>query len=104
MSQVVGVKMKDTDSAFPLTDGSHVALGMTLAQYAAIRLKVPRSGDPDIDEMIRESRRADFAGLVLAGLTTLGVAARQHQREKDAKTACDLADALIAELEKGAGK
>jgi hypothetical protein len=31
--------------------------GMTLTQYAAIRLKVPMSGDKELDAMIRESRR-----------------------------------------------
>jgi hypothetical protein len=43
---------------------------MTAKEYAAIHLKVPRSGDEDIDKMIRESRRAEFAGLFLAGLSS----------------------------------
>jgi hypothetical protein len=41
--------------AFPSGNGP----GMTLRQYAAIQLKVPRSGDADIDAMIRESREAE---------------------------------------------
>jgi hypothetical protein len=66
--------MKDTDSAFPVFEEARVSSdgspctdyiltspGMTLPQYAAIKLRVPRSGDPDLDAMIRESRRADFA-------------------------------------------
>jgi hypothetical protein len=35
--------------------------GMTLRQYAAIKLKVPRSGTPWLDEMIEESRREELA-------------------------------------------
>jgi hypothetical protein len=38
---------------------------ISLKQYAAIHLKVPRSGDEGIDAMIRESRRADFAEKVI---------------------------------------
>jgi hypothetical protein len=65
--------MKDTDRAFPVpTKLEEIkseyetvfcitgAEGMTLPQYAAIKLRVPRSGDPKLDAMIRESRRADF--------------------------------------------
>jgi hypothetical protein len=67
--------MKDTN-AFPSrkrwdagTDGFDLENeGMTLTQYAAIHLKVPMSGDPELDEMIRESRRLDFAGQALAGM------------------------------------
>jgi hypothetical protein len=39
--------------------------GMTLQQYAAITLKVPNSGDADIDEMIRKSLLNDFAATVM---------------------------------------
>ena len=35
--------------------------GMTLRQYAAIKLKVPDSGDDWLDDMIRKSLRDDFA-------------------------------------------
>jgi hypothetical protein len=41
---------------------------MTLREYAAIKLKVPKSGDLELDAMIRESRRADFAGQALVGI------------------------------------
>jgi hypothetical protein len=64
--------MRDSDRAFPVleeatadSDGSPctdyvlTSRGMTLRQYAAIHLKVPQSGDPDIDAMIRKSRMAD---------------------------------------------
>lgn len=35
--------------------------GMTLRQYAAIKLKVPESGNDWLDEMIEKSLRDDFA-------------------------------------------
>ena len=36
--------------------------GMTLRQYAAIKLRVPNSGTDWLDEMIRESLRDEMAG------------------------------------------
>lgn len=35
--------------------------GMTLRQYAAIQLRVPMSGDDELDSMIREARRLDMS-------------------------------------------
>lgn len=34
--------------------------GITMQEHAAIELKVPMSGNPWLDDMIRESRRLDF--------------------------------------------
>ena len=39
--------------------------GMTMQQYAAIKLKVPDSGIDWLDEMIRQSLKDDFATKVL---------------------------------------
>jgi hypothetical protein len=44
--------------AFPLEDGVH--RGMTLRQYAAIKLKVPDSGTDWLDDMIRKSNEIDM--------------------------------------------
>jgi hypothetical protein len=56
-------------SAFPLaTDGGHFSEGMTLRQYAAIKLKVPDSGTDWLDEMITKSLRNDFAAKAMQGL------------------------------------
>lgn len=41
--------------------------GETLQVYAAIHLKVPQSGIPALDDMIRESRRLDFIAATLTG-------------------------------------
>jgi hypothetical protein len=43
------------------------AAGETVRVYAAIHLKVPMSGIPALDEMIRESRRLDFIAATLTG-------------------------------------
>jgi hypothetical protein len=64
--------MKNHDSAYPVFDATRANgdgspcedygcsdPGMTLPQYAAIRLKVPMSGNPEIDKMIRKSRRQE---------------------------------------------
>jgi hypothetical protein len=91
--------MKDTDSAFPLSDGVHAALGMTLRQYAAINLKVPRSGDADIDAMIRESRRAEFIGRILSGQVFKEICDEHRSYERIAEVVCYTADAMLNELE-----
>ena len=62
--------------AFPMTgmdfrNGQQVEAvhqrGMTLRQYAAIKLKVPDSGTYWLDDMIRKSQRDDFAAKALQG-------------------------------------
>jgi hypothetical protein len=101
--------MKDTDSAFPVyeeaspcTDYVLTSPGMTLKKYAAIRLKVPRSGYPEIDAMIRESRRAEFAGQAMAGLLAWENA--KVFPDEESKVAFAVAEAMLAEWEKEAGK
>lgn len=42
--------------------------GMTLRQYAAIKLRVPSSGSDWLDDMIRESNRDELAATAMAGL------------------------------------
>lgn len=44
--------------------------GMTLRQYAAIKLKVPDSGTDWLDEMIRSSLRDEFAAKSIDSATT----------------------------------
>ncbi|MDR0388371.1 MAG: hypothetical protein LBH57_10090 [Treponema sp.] len=85
--------MKNNDRDFPVFN--YVGSGMTLRQYAAIHLRVPRSGNAEIDAMIRESRRMEFAGLALA---------RPSVILPEAEWCLEMADAMIAELEKEAGK
>jgi hypothetical protein len=44
--------------------------GMTLREYAAIKLRVPDSGTDWLDDMIREARRMDYAGQAMAGVVS----------------------------------
>jgi hypothetical protein len=92
--------MKDTDNAFPGSPGFSQE-GMTLPQYAAIKLRVPRSGDPQLDAWIRESRRADFMTASIGGL----LSSTDHWvdadvAEKFAEQAAGMADAMLEIMEK----
>lgn len=68
--------------------------GMTLRQHAAIKLRVPDSGTPWLDEMISAARRDDFAAEAMHGicahpdtwgLATAGIATASYE----------IADAMI---------
>lgn len=91
--------------------------GLTKRERAAIDLRVPMSGDDDIDAMIRAANRKDFAAMAMQGLcanTTLNEVAvlerviREIGRDAMthaqvvAKIAADCADDLLAELERTA--
>lgn len=69
--------------------------GMTKREHAAITLRVPNSGDEQLDAMIRQANRRDAAVAAMQGLLTAG-----HGEEVE--IACDAvryADALLARLE-----
>jgi hypothetical protein len=66
--------------------------GMTLRQYAAIRLRVPDSGTDWLDEMIRKSNRDYFAAAALQGILAEGGGASW---DDDAKNAFKAADAML---------
>jgi len=42
--------------------------GLSAVEYAAIHLKVPKSGTPWLDEMIEEANRQDLAGVLMQGM------------------------------------
>lgn len=75
---------------------------------AAIDLKVPRSGIPELDAMIRESRRLDMAtaamqGFISGNLKTVHDAAKETKDETESaiqKLAYVFADAMLAASEK----
>jgi hypothetical protein len=46
--------------------------GMSLRQYAAIKLKVPNSGTDWLDEMIRQSLRDEFAAKAMQSIAIEG--------------------------------
>ena len=70
---------------------------------AAIDLRVPRSGIPELDAMIRESRRLDMATAAMQGMLSCPI---QPQSGADmyARDAYEIADALLAASEKEEGK
>jgi hypothetical protein len=106
--------MKDSESAFPysyevaeIKDGHfcetfHFSSGLTKKEYAAIKLKVHRSGDPEIDAMIQESRRDEFAKAAMAGIL-VGNSTERYENVI-CHRAVSFSDAMLAELEKEAGK
>jgi hypothetical protein len=65
--------------------------GMTLRQYAAIKLKVPNSGTDWLNDMIRQSIKDDFAAMAMdAFLSRDG-----GTYEQDAECAHKMADAML---------
>lgn len=60
-------KVNDGGPAFPSNRDMRYG-GMTLRQYAAIKLRVPNSGADWLDEMIRTSLRDDLAEKAMQGL------------------------------------
>lgn len=85
---------------YPSGNVEYGAAGETLQVYAAIHLKVPKSGIPALDDMIRESRRMDIMLATLAG--DRGDANMDSTAERYAELAVRQANALIAELGKEA--
>jgi hypothetical protein len=89
-------KIEDGGPAFPTPVHVHAdyPVGMTLRQYAAIKLRVPNSGTDWLDEMIVQSLRDEFAAKVLQGL----MASRQDSRflpKDDAKHIYAVTDAVL---------
>ena len=77
--------------------------GMTLRQYAAIKLRVPNSGTDWLDEMIRTSLRDEFAAKAMSSLVSGGAPRTVEKDERDlsfsqwvAKNAHEFADAMCA--------
>lgn len=65
--------------------------GVTLRQYAAIKLRVPESGTDWLDDMIRKSNRDYFAAAALQGL----MASRNFLDEYDGPYVYEIADAML---------
>lgn len=56
---------------FEYGDGSkEFDRGMTLREYAAIHLRVPMSGNPELDAMIRDAQRNELAARAMEGLVS----------------------------------
>ena len=71
--------------------------GMTLRQYAAIKLRVPNSGTDWLDEMILASLRDDLAAKAMQGMAgSHGYCERGWDQKDLSGQAYELADATLA--------
>lgn len=75
--------------------------GLTKREYAAIHLRVPRSGDEELDAMIREEQRNE-----LARAMQLSMLDEKHKfnwsidKALVARVSYDIADAMLKERKK----
>jgi len=84
------------DYAFP-TPEHNGQDGVSIREYAAIHLRVPNSGNDELDAMIREARRFELAKAAIIRETAEDlVSSPQLLAERDIRHV----DAIIAELEK----
>ena len=67
--------------------------GLTAREHACIQLRVPKSGDAELDALIRESVRQELAGMAMQGFLASNLEA------VDSFAAVAHADALLAALE-----
>ena len=84
--------------AFPIVGQPHDVheIGITMRQYAAIKLKVPNSGTDWLDEMIRESLRVELAAKAMEGLLSRLHRPLWSQDGIDvAENACFMADHML---------
>jgi hypothetical protein len=86
-------KIDNGGPAFPLAhltstkDGPAMLVhrGITLREYAAIKLRVPDSGTVWLDEMISKSLRDDVAAKVMQGMYNDGTVAKASKLVDDSK-------------------
>lgn len=91
--------------AFPETREQHAwNPGMTLRQYAAIKLRVPESGTQWLDDMIRKSLRDEMAGRAMTAMLSGHFSHYGHEdywdRDGIACEAYFVADAMLKERAK----
>ena len=67
----------------------------SLRQYAAIKLRVPDSGLPWLDVMIEKSNRDRLAEVVLPKVVSALAFDFEFDRERDARNAYFIADAML---------
>ena len=70
--------------------------GVTLRQYAAIKLRVPDSGLPWLDDMIRKSNRDHFAAAAMQGnISNPEAVGAAGNRDDIARDAYKYGDAML---------
>lgn len=89
--------MSDTNQpAFPVVANNWHRDGMTLREYAAIHLKVPSSGNEELDALIWESMRNDLAAKAMqAYIKTNAEPNTTHNSELVTALAYEMADAMM---------
>jgi hypothetical protein len=95
---IKGGTINDKGPAFPRTgaDGhTSPQSGMTLRQYAAIKLRVPDSETDWLDDMIRKSNRDYFAAAALQPLVTSAIELDHVKWDATAQHAYLIADAML---------
>ena len=86
-------------SAMPVTQdhyGHWDLSGLTKREHACIALRVPETGDPELDALIRTAQRRDVAAMAMQGYITRISGCDLGAVAFDSVMA---ADALLAELE-----
>ena len=71
--------------------------GVTLRQYAAIKLRVPESGTDWLDDMIRKSNRDYFAAAALQGIISDASVPASSKKDGElvSRSAYQYADAML---------
>ena len=91
-------------TGWPETEDYFGTDGLTKLEYACIHLGVPKTGDPDLDEVIREGERRRVAAMAMQA--TLSSGAPWFPTEKEShqcSTASQgYADALLTALDREA--
>lgn len=77
-------------------------MGMTKRERACIDLRIPESGDAELDALIEKARRQEMAAKAMQGLLA-SCAGEVQQPFTMSPDALDCADALLAELERTDG-
>lgn len=95
------------DLAYPFIErgsdqGESISLGLTKREHAAIALRIPESGDPDLDAMIRKAQRRDLALTLFTGKASVHYECCEHLAM--IQETMRLVDALLAALDATNGK
>jgi hypothetical protein len=89
--------MPHVSSYFDGGEPNEISPGLTAREHACIQLRVPKSGDPELDALIREAVRRDLAGKAMQGMLSSHYPAVTSEHHSIWAVAA--ADALLAALE-----